>query len=158
LQKDHIFRMFSSTKLVTSCAVLMLFEQERIQWDDPIEAYIPELGARQVLKQGATRIDDVEPARTPITIRHLMTHTSGSSYGVFDPGTVTFNAYRSALVMHPGKTLSENDDPLWRRYPLLFILERSGNIQSLLMFLDVLLRLYLASRLASFFQAVYLNR
>jgi len=107
LQKDHIFRMFSSTKLVTSCAVLMLFEQGRIQLDDPIEAYIPELGARQVLKQGATRIDDVEPARTPITIRHLMTHTSGLSYGVFDPGTVMFNAYKSALVMHPGKTLSE---------------------------------------------------
>lgn len=107
LREDHIFRMFSSTKLVTSCAVLMLFEEGRIKWDDPIEAYIPELGSRQVLKPGATSIDDVEPAKTPISIRHLMTHTSGLSYGMFDPGTTMFNAYNKAAVMHPGKTLSE---------------------------------------------------
>lgn len=106
LREDHIFRMFSNTKLVTSCAVLMLFEEGRIRWDDPIEAYIPELGARQVLRPGATRLDDVEPANTSITIRHLMTHTSGLSYGVFDPGTVMFNAYNTAAVMHPGKPLS----------------------------------------------------
>ncbi len=107
LREDHIFRMFSSTKLVTSCAVLMLFEEGRIQWDDPIEAYIPELGARQVLKAGATHIDQVEPARTSITIGQLMTHTSGLSYGLFDPGTVLFDAYNKAAVMHPGKTLDE---------------------------------------------------
>lgn len=107
LREDHIFRMFSSTKLVTACAVLMLFEQGLIKWDDPIEAYIPELGSRQVLKPGATNIDDVEPAKTPISIRHLMTHTSGLSYGMFDPGTTMFNAYNKAAVMHPGKTLRE---------------------------------------------------
>jgi CubicO group peptidase (beta-lactamase class C family) len=107
LKEDHIFRMFSNTKLMTSCAVLMLFEQGQIQLDDPVETYIPELGARQVLKQGATRIEDVEPARTSITIRHLMTHTSGLSYGLFDPGTIMFNAYKSAMVMHPGKPMSE---------------------------------------------------
>ena len=107
LREDHIFRIFSNTKLVTTCAVMMLFEEGRIQWDDPIEAYVPELGARQVLKIGATRIDDVEPAKTSITIRHLMTHTSGLSYGVFDPGSVLFDAYNKAAVMHPGKPLSE---------------------------------------------------
>ena len=107
LREDHIFRMFSSTKLVTACAVLMLFEEGRIQWDDPIEAYIPELGSRQVLQAGATRIDDVEPAQTSITIRHLMTHTSGLSYGIFDPGTVLFKAYNQAVVMDPGKALSQ---------------------------------------------------
>jgi CubicO group peptidase (beta-lactamase class C family) len=107
LREDHIFRMFSSTKLVTSCAVLMLFEEKRIRWDDPIETYIPELGSRWVLNSGATRIDDVEPAKSSITIRHLMTHTSGLSYGIFDPGTPMFNAYNQAGVMHPGKTLSE---------------------------------------------------
>ncbi|MCF8168498.1 MAG: beta-lactamase family protein [Rhodoferax sp.] len=107
LAEDHIFRMFSNTKLVTSCAVLMLFEAGQIQWDDPIEAYIPELGARQVLRPGAMRIDDVEPAKTSITIRHLMTHTSGLSYGIFDPGTPMFDAYNRAVVMNPGKTLGE---------------------------------------------------
>lgn len=107
LREDHIFRMFSNTKLVTACAVLMLFEEGRIRWDDPIETYIPELGSRQVLKAGATRIDDVELASTSITIRHLMTHTSGLSYGIFDPGTAMFDAYNRADVMDPGKTLCE---------------------------------------------------
>ena len=107
LREDHIFRMFSNTKLVTSCAVLMLFEEGRIQWDDPIETYLPELGSRQVLRPGATRIDDVEPAKGAITIRHLMTHTSGLSYGVFDPGSVLFSAYNKAGVLNPLKPLSD---------------------------------------------------
>ncbi len=107
LREDHIFRMFSNTKLVTACAVLMLFEEGRIRWDDPIETYIPELGSRQVLKSGATRIDEVEPAESSITIRHLMTHTSGLSYGIFDPGTVMFDAYNKADVMDTAKALGE---------------------------------------------------
>ncbi len=106
LREDHIFRMFSSTKLVTSCAALMLLEQGKFGLDDPIEGYIPELGDRQVLRPGATRIDDTEPAKTPITIRHLMTHTSGLSYGVFDPGSVLFAAYNKAGVLNPATDLA----------------------------------------------------
>jgi len=107
LREDHIHRIFSSTKLATSCAVMQLVEEGRIGLDDPVEAYIPELGARQVLRPGATRIDDIEPARSSITIRHLMTHTSGLSYGVFDPGTVQFVAYNERGVGSPLKTLAE---------------------------------------------------
>jgi len=107
LREDHIFRMFSSTKLVTSCAVLLLVEEGKVRLDDPIEKYLPALAQMQVLRMGATRIDDVEPANTPITIQHLMTHTSGLSYGIFDPGSLLFDAYNKALPLHPGKTLSE---------------------------------------------------
>ncbi len=107
LREDHIHRIFSSTKLVTSCAVMLLLEEGRIALDDPIEAYLPELGGLQVLRPGATRIDDTEPAKSPITIRHLMTHTSGLSYGVFDPGTVQFAAYNERAVGSPLKTLAE---------------------------------------------------
>ena len=99
--------MFSSTKLVTACAVLMLLEEGRIRLDDPIEAYIPELGARQVLRPGATRIDDTEAARTSITVRHLMAHTSGLSYGMFDPGSVQFEAYNRARVLRATQQLAE---------------------------------------------------
>ena len=101
LREDHIFRVFSNTKLLTSCAVLLLMEDGLLAMDDPIERYIPQLGNRQVLRPGATRIDDVEPARRPITVRHLMTHTSGLGYGAFDPGTLLFNAYTQAEVHHP---------------------------------------------------------
>jgi hypothetical protein len=60
LGEDHLFRMFSSTKLVTSCAVLMLMEEGKLGLDDPIERFIPQLGNRQVLKPGATLADPNE--------------------------------------------------------------------------------------------------
>jgi CubicO group peptidase (beta-lactamase class C family) len=106
LREDHIFRMFSNTKLVTAIAVMMLVEDGRIRLDDPVSAYIPELGRRQVLRPGALRIDDTEPARSPITLHHLMTHTSGLSYGVFDPGTPLFHAYNQAGVLNPAQDLA----------------------------------------------------
>ena len=106
LREDHIFRMFSSTKLVTACAVMLLVEDGRIRLDDRVDTYIPELGARQVLRSGAQRIDDTEPARSSITLQHLMTHTSGLSYGVFDPGSLQFQAYNKAGVLNPTQDLA----------------------------------------------------
>ena len=112
LRPDHIYRMFSNTKLVTACAVLMLWEEGRFDLDDPIERFIPQLGQRRVLRPGATHIHDTEPARGPITIRQLMTHTSGLSYGVFDPGSVLFQAYSDAKVLSPLTSLAEKMDQL----------------------------------------------
>lgn len=104
---DHIDRMFSSTKLVTACAVLLLWEEGHFALDDPIERFIAPLRARQVLRPGATRLDDTEPATHSISIRHLLTHTSGLSYGLFDPGSLLFNGYNRAQVLHPGTTLEQ---------------------------------------------------
>ena len=106
LREDHIFRMFSSTKLVTACAVMLLVEEGRVRLDDRVDAYIPELGDRQVLRPGAQHIDDTQPAQLPITLQHLMTHTSGLSYGVFDPGTLQFQAYNKAGVLSPAQDLA----------------------------------------------------
>ena len=105
-REDHLFRLFSNTKLVTAVADMMLVEEGRIQLDDPVSNYIPELGARQVLRPGAKRIDDTEPALSPITLRQLMTHTSGLSYGVFDPGSLQFQAYNKAGVLNPTQDLA----------------------------------------------------
>ncbi|MBU2286564.1 MAG: beta-lactamase family protein [Gammaproteobacteria bacterium] len=105
LREDHIFRMFSSTKLVTSCAVMMLVEDGRIRLEDPVEKYIPELANRQVLRPGATSLADTEPARSAITLQHLMTHTSGLSYGLFDPGTLLYTAYNGAGVRNMSQDL-----------------------------------------------------
>lgn len=107
LGEDHIFRVFSNTKLVTSCAALMLYEEGRIGLDDPVERFLPQLAKRRVLRPGATTLDDTEPARGPITVRHLMSHSSGLSYGVFDPGTLMFKAYTERRVLNPGTTLAE---------------------------------------------------
>src|ERR1700739_4953423 len=92
LRVDHIFRVFSNTKLITSCAALLLFEEGHFQLDDPIERFIPQLGTRRVLRPGATSLDQAEPAASSITIRHLMSHSAGLTYGLFDPGTLIFNA------------------------------------------------------------------
>jgi CubicO group peptidase (beta-lactamase class C family) len=119
LRVDHIFRVFSNTKLVTSCAALLLFEEGRFQLDDPIERFIPQLANRRVLLPNATALDQTEPAKGPITIRHLLSHSSGLSYGVFDPGTMIFNAYNERKVLNPATTLAEMIDAL-AGLPLIF--------------------------------------
>lgn len=112
LRTDHIFRVFSNTKLVTSCAVLLLAEQGRLKLDDAIEKFIPQLGNRKVLRPGATSLDDTEPAARPITIRHLLSHSSGLSYGFFDPGSLIYTALNDRGAHDPGTTLAQMVDVL----------------------------------------------
>ncbi|MBC7955392.1 MAG: beta-lactamase family protein [Cytophagales bacterium] len=107
LREDTLFRAFSNTKLITTCAALLLMEEGRFELDDPIERFIPELGKRQVLREGATRIDDTEPAKSSITIRQLLSHSSGLSYGMLDPGTLLFTAYSERKVLSPLLTLAQ---------------------------------------------------
>ena len=119
LRTDHVFRVFSNTKLVTSSAVMLLLETGRIALDDPIERHIPQLGQRRVLRPAATSLDDTEPANRPITIRHLLSHSSGLSYGLLDPGTLMYQAYTDQQVLHPGQTLPQMMDAL-AELPLSF--------------------------------------
>jgi CubicO group peptidase (beta-lactamase class C family) len=119
LRVDHIFRVFSNTKLITSCAAMLLFEDGRFQLDDPIEQYIPQLANRRVLRPDATGLDDTEPARSLITIRHLMTHSSGLSYGLLDPGTLIYKAYTERKMNDPGLSLADMVEAL-AGLPLVF--------------------------------------
>ncbi|MEM7386103.1 MAG: serine hydrolase domain-containing protein [Verrucomicrobiota bacterium] len=86
LGRNDIFRIASQTKAVTSTAVMMLWEEGLFGLDDPIGNFIPEFKETGVLK--TFNADDTtwttEAPRTPITIRHLLTHTSGIGYGVID--------------------------------------------------------------------------
>ena len=119
LRVDHIFRVFSNTKLVTSCAALLLLEEGRFRLDDPIERYIPQLANRKVLRPGASSLEETEPAKGSITIRHLLSHRSGLSYGFFDPGTAIFKAYNERKVLNPATTLADMIDAL-ADLPLIF--------------------------------------
>jgi CubicO group peptidase (beta-lactamase class C family) len=112
LGEQHIYRMFSNTKLVTACAALLLWEDGQLDFDDPVERHIPQLAQRQVLQPGATQLTDTEPAHGPILLRHLLSHSSGLSYGLLDPGTLMFNAYNAAKVLHPRFTLAQKMDLL----------------------------------------------
>jgi methyl acetate hydrolase len=75
---DTIFRIASMTKAVTSVAAIQLVEQGKLQLDQPIGGTLPELSAPQVLEgfddAGAPRL---RPAKRPITLRQLLTHTAG---------------------------------------------------------------------------------
>jgi len=86
LKRDDIFRIASQSKAITATAVMMLWEEGRFQLDDPISKFIPEFRNPQVLKTYNEQDHSwtSEPARSEITLRHLLTHTSGIGYGVID--------------------------------------------------------------------------
>ena len=86
LKEDDIFRIASQTKAITSTAVMILWEEGHFDLDDPIEKYIPEF-ENAVLLDSLIEADTTyltTPAEKKITIRHLLTHTSGLGYGVID--------------------------------------------------------------------------
>ena len=98
LEPDTIFRLQSSSKLITSVAALMLVEAGRLRLDEPVATHLPEFAELRVLRPNATRPDDSEPARSPITVQQLMTHTSGLSYGFLDPSSLIDRIYADARV------------------------------------------------------------
>lgn len=87
MKTDDIFRIASQTKAITATAIMMLWEEGHFQLDDPISRWIPEFKNPQVLTKfqySDTSYTSV-PATREITIRHLLTHTSGIGYGQIDP-------------------------------------------------------------------------
>lgn len=77
---DAIVRIQSMTKAVTSVAALRLVEQGRLDLDDPVEGWLPEMADRRVLATPTSSLGDTVASRTPMTVRHLMTNMSG--YGM----------------------------------------------------------------------------
>lgn len=84
LKKDDIFRIASQTKAVTSVAIMMLFEDGKLLLDDPVSKYIPSFKSQSVLEK--FNADDTTftsvPAKREVTIRDLLTHTSGIGYAL----------------------------------------------------------------------------
>jgi CubicO group peptidase (beta-lactamase class C family) len=88
---DTVFRIASMTKAITSVAAMQLVEQGKLTLDDPVPNIDPALGAPQVLEgfdtAGAPRL---RPAKRPITLRHLLTHTAGFCYELWDANMVRY--------------------------------------------------------------------
>jgi CubicO group peptidase (beta-lactamase class C family) len=97
---DTIFRLFSMTKPITCAAVMSLHDDGIISLDDPVAKYIPEFADMQVRNEAG-----LVKAERNITLRHLMTHTSGLSYEIM-PGP-TQDDYRKADVFAIRNRLSE---------------------------------------------------
>jgi CubicO group peptidase (beta-lactamase class C family) len=80
MEKDTIVRIYSMSKPITSVALMTLFEEGRFRLDDPISKYMPEFKEMKVFKGGTADNPELVDAKTPITIKHLLTHTSGMTY------------------------------------------------------------------------------
>lgn len=101
---DTIFRIYSMTKPVTGAALMILYEESKFKLSDPVGKYIPELADLQVF----AGVDDdgnmiTEPADHPMTIRELMSHTGGLSYGIFAQSGVD-TAYVEAGILDANDT------------------------------------------------------
>lgn len=116
LKPDDIFRIASQTKAITSLAVMMLWEEGRFSLDDPIATYLPAFAKQTVLTKfnPADSTYESRPARRRITIRQLLTHTSGLDYA--DIGSEDFKAiYAKAGITalgREGDVLAEKIDAL----------------------------------------------
>ena len=107
MTNDALFRIYSMTKPITGVALMMLYEEGLFRLSDPVEMYIPELSDLQV----AAGVDEngellTEPADHPMTVRELMAHTGGLTYGIFS-GSEVDNMYVEADLLNSGITLKE---------------------------------------------------
>ena len=101
MKTNDIFRIASQTKAITATAVMILWEEGRFQLDDPISKYIPEFKEPQLLES----FDESDSSFTTtaadheITIRHLLTHTSGIGYGIIDNDERFTKFYQKAGII-----------------------------------------------------------
>lgn len=87
IKQDSIFRIASMTKPITTAAVMILVESGKLSLDDPASKYLPNFKDRPVISSfdASTGAYKTRPAKREVTIRHLLTHTSGVGYGWSSP-------------------------------------------------------------------------
>lgn len=83
ISENSIYRIYSMTKPVTIVGILMLVDKGLMSVDDPVEKFIPEFACATVFREGTAEDPIVEPLARSITIKDLMMHRSGISYGIF---------------------------------------------------------------------------
>jgi CubicO group peptidase (beta-lactamase class C family) len=121
IEPDTLFRMYSMTKPVTSVAAMMLYEEGAFELSDPVSRFMPAFEDLRVYLKGPAAKPVTEPATAPMTIQHLLTHTSGLTYG-FHRVHVVDELYRAAgfeWASPPGRDLAACCD-LWASLPLVF--------------------------------------
>jgi CubicO group peptidase (beta-lactamase class C family) len=102
MKKDAIFRIYSQTKVVTAVAMLMLFEEGKWQFEDPITRFLPEFKSLRVFKglgpDGSMQLEDVS---RPPTMHELLTHTAGFGYGLNEDNPVDKAYFQSNFMKSP---------------------------------------------------------
>ena len=136
MERDAIFRIASMTKPITATAVLMLFEEGRFLLDDPVAGFLPEFAQSKVFVRETDQGLEVADLERPITIHHLMTHTSGLTYPLYDNDPVS-RLYHQAHVLRDDESLADN----MRRIAALPLAHQPGTRWTYGVSLDVLGRL-----------------
>src|SRR5262249_46364915 len=109
MTRDAVFRIYSMTKPIASVGLMMLYEQGRFQLADPVHRFIPSWSDQRVFVGGVHPIWKTVPVDRPMTVRDLLTHTSGLTYGFMERTNVDA-AYRKLGVAdqaRPGYTLRD---------------------------------------------------
>lgn len=98
---DSLFRIYSMTKPVTGMAAMILIDQGKLGLDQPVAEILPKFAKMQVQRVADGPVNDLVPADRPITIRHLLTHTSGLGYSIIQKGPLRAAYVKAGLV--PGE-------------------------------------------------------
>ncbi len=108
VEEDTIFRIYSMTKPITSLALMQLYERGLFALNDPVHRFIPEWRDLRIFKAGSWPLYDTEACQRPMTVRHLLTHMSGLTYGFLHATNVDYG-YRKARIgsLQPGQTLRD---------------------------------------------------
>ena len=106
MQKDSIFRIYSMTKPITGVAMMMLFEEGKWQLNDPVAKYIPEFADLKVYGTDPNGNVALKDQVHPVTMRELMSHTGGFTYGYFS-NTPVDKLQREADILNVNNTLDE---------------------------------------------------
>jgi CubicO group peptidase (beta-lactamase class C family) len=104
MERDTICRVYSMSKIVTCVATLMLMEDGRFNLDDPVANYLPELKDMRVWTDGTKDAPQTEALKRPVTIKHLLTHTSGLMYDFMGNDELTKLWREADLWSGPGLT------------------------------------------------------
>lgn len=107
MRKDTVFRVYSMTKPVTSVAALILVERGQLSLDDPLSKFDERFANTKVHTGGFGSFAKSEPARQPITVQHLLSHTAGFTYGAFGVSEVD-RLYRTHSIGRRKDTLEVN--------------------------------------------------
>ncbi len=118
MREDTIFRIYSMSKPITSVALMTLYEHGHFGLDDAVHKYIPSFSDLRVYEGGNHPLFATRPVERPMTIRDLLTHTSGLTYGFMERTNVD-RAYRKLGIGDRGVTLAETVEKL-ARLPLEF--------------------------------------
>jgi CubicO group peptidase (beta-lactamase class C family) len=103
---DSLWRVYSMTKPITGIAAMILVEDGKLHLDQPISKFFPAFANMRVLTKPETSLESV-PAKTPITVRHLLTHTAGLGYTIVTKGPLLKEYERLGLVPATVNTQTE---------------------------------------------------